>query len=61
VRQSVKIGRSVCAENLRQTVDTARIYRMLEDGTIGNERARWLPSFLEGKSKVGSYLWQSGT
>jgi uncharacterized membrane protein YccF (DUF307 family) len=24
---------------------------MLDDGTIANERARWLPSFLEGKSK----------
>jgi len=25
--------------------------QMLHDGTIANERARWLPSFLEGKTK----------
>lgn len=44
-------ARSVRVENLTEPVDTARLHRMLEDGTIGNERARWLPSFLEGKSK----------
>jgi uncharacterized membrane protein YccF (DUF307 family) len=33
-------------------VDRAKLYRMLEDGTIANERAKWLPSFLEGKNKA---------
>jgi len=24
---------------------------MLDDGSLANERAKWLPSFLEGKTK----------
>jgi hypothetical protein len=46
-----EVAQSVPAEDLTKPVDNARLYRMLEDGTIGNERAQWLPSFLEGKSK----------
>jgi hypothetical protein len=46
-----EVARSVPADDLSKSVDTARLHRMLEDGTIANERARWLPSFLEGKSK----------
>lgn len=45
------VARSIPADELRKPVDTARLHRMLEDGTIANERARWLPSFLEGKNK----------
>lgn len=45
-----EVARPVPAEDLIKPVDTARLYRMLDDGTI-DERARWLPSFLEGKSK----------
>ena len=37
---------------MSQPVDRAQLYRMLEDGAIANERARWLPSFLEGKNKA---------
>jgi len=46
-----EVARSVEAEDLSKPVDTARLQRMLHDGTIANERARWLPSFLEGKNK----------
>lgn len=46
-----EVARSIPANDLSKPVDTARLHRMLEDGTIANERARWLPSFLEGKSK----------
>ncbi len=46
-----EVARSVSAGDLSKPVDTARLHRMLDDGTIANERARWLPSFLEGKNK----------
>jgi hypothetical protein len=46
-----EVARSVKSEELSKPVDTARLQRMPHDGTIANERAGWLPSFLEGKSK----------
>ncbi len=45
------VARTVRADDLREPVDSGRVYRMLEDGTIANERARWLPSFLDGRSR----------
>jgi DinB superfamily len=45
------VARSLPPDELSKPVDTARLQRMLEDGTIANERARWLPGFLEGKNK----------
>jgi hypothetical protein len=45
------VAREVPGEALREPVDSQQIHRMLEDGTIANERAAWLPSFLEGKSR----------
>ncbi len=46
-----EVARAVPAENLREPVDSGRLHRMLEDGTIANERAAWLSSFLDGKSR----------
>jgi hypothetical protein len=46
-----EVAKSVPAVELSDPVDKARLYRMLEDGSIGNERAKWLPGFLEGKTK----------
>src|SRR3982074_1695030 len=45
------VARSVPSDELRKAVDTVQLQRMLDDGTIANERSRWLPSFLEGKNK----------
>lgn len=56
-----EVARSVPVAVLSEPVDQARLYQMLEDGSIGNERARWVPSFLEGKTKAGSCRWRSGT
>jgi DinB superfamily len=47
-----EVARSLPCEDLCKPVDTKRLQRMLDDGTIANERARWLPSFLGGKSKA---------
>jgi uncharacterized membrane protein YccF (DUF307 family) len=38
-------------EALREPVDPRQIHRMIADGAIANERAAWLPSFLENKSR----------
>jgi hypothetical protein len=46
------VARSIPVEHLGMPVDVARLHRMKEDGTLGNERAMWLPSFLEGKNKA---------
>ena len=46
-----EVARSIPAGELAKPVETQRLQRMLTDGTIANERARWLPSFLEGKTK----------
>jgi len=46
-----EVARSVSASDLSKPVNTAALDRMLDDGTIANERARWLPSFLKGKNK----------
>jgi hypothetical protein len=46
-----EVACTVPAEALREPVDSRQIHRMLEDGTIANARAAWLPSFLEGKTK----------
>jgi hypothetical protein len=46
-----EVARAVSAEELRETLDSERLHRMLEDGAIGNERAAWVPSYLEGKSR----------
>lgn len=45
------VARGLLAEDLDKPVDSAQLHRMLEDGTIANERAAWLPSFFEGKSR----------
>jgi hypothetical protein len=46
-----EVARTVPAAALREPVDSGQVHRMLEDGTIGNERARWLPAFLDGQSR----------
>jgi hypothetical protein len=46
------VARSISVEQLSMPVDVARLHRMKDDGTLGNERAMWLPSFLEGKNKA---------
>jgi hypothetical protein len=46
-----EVACTVPAEALREPVDSRQMHRMLEDGTIANARAAWLPSFLEGKTK----------
>jgi hypothetical protein len=46
-----EVARSTPSAALPEVVDKARVYRMLDDGSIANERAKWLPSFLEGKTK----------
>jgi hypothetical protein len=46
-----EVAKSVSVAELSEPVDKTRLYQMLDDGSIGNERAQWLPSFLEGKSK----------
>jgi hypothetical protein len=56
------VARSLSMDQLSEPVDKARIYRMLEDGTIANERAGWLPSFLEPKNKgwfLSMAVWHS--
>lgn len=45
------VGMTVPAAALGEPVDARRVHEMLEDGTIGNERARWVPDFLSGKSR----------
>jgi hypothetical protein len=46
------VARSIPVEQLSMPVDVARLRRMKDDGTLANERAMWLPSFLEGKNKA---------
>jgi hypothetical protein len=46
------VARSVSTEELSAPVDVGRLHRMKDDGTLANERAMWLPSFLEGKNKA---------
>ena len=46
-----EVARSVPASDWSESVSSAALDRMLDDGTIANERARWLPSFLKGKNK----------
>jgi DinB superfamily len=52
VGQAVReVAKSISADELSEPVDKTRLYQMLDDGSIANERAKWLPSFLEGKNK----------
>jgi hypothetical protein len=46
-----EVARALPSEDLSKPVDSGQLQRMLEDGTIANERAAWLPSFFEGKSR----------
>jgi len=46
------VAHSLPTEELSAPVDVNRLHRMKDDGTLGNERAMWLPSFLEGKNKA---------
>lgn len=46
-----EVARSVPSEQLRKPVESAPLYRMLDDGTLANERAKWVPPFLDGKTK----------
>lgn len=46
-----EVAKSVSVDELSEPVDKAHLYQMLDDGSIANERAKWLPSFLEGKTK----------
>src|SRR5215469_9799894 len=57
-----EVARSIPAGELAKPVETQRLKRMLTDGTIANERAQWLPSFLEGKTKgwfLSMAIWHS--
>lgn len=45
------VAGSLPPDDLRTPVARTQLYQMLEDGTIANERAKWLPSFLEGKTR----------
>jgi hypothetical protein len=47
-----QVARSTSSDEMSTPVDTRRLQRMLGDGTIACEKARWLPSFLEGKTKA---------
>jgi len=47
-----EVARATPGEELSIPVDRARLHRMTLDGTLANERAMWLPSFLEGKNKA---------
>ncbi len=46
-----EVASSTPAGDFDDPVDTKRLQRMLEDGTIANSRANWLLGFLEGKTK----------
>ena len=46
-----KRGAIITVRGSPTPVDRAQLYQMLEDGTIANEQAKWVPSFLEGKSR----------
>jgi hypothetical protein len=46
------VARSLSTEELSAPANVDRLHRMKDDGTLANERAMWLPSFLEGKSKA---------
>ena len=45
------VARSVSSDDLSKPVDSVQLQSMLTDGTIANERVKWLPGFLEGKSR----------
>ena len=47
-----EVARSIPGGELAKPVDSQRLQQVLTDGTIANERARWLPSLLEGKTKA---------
>ncbi len=46
-----EVAQSIPPAELSQAVDQARLLQMIDDGAIGNDRAKWLPTFLEGKTK----------
>lgn len=46
-----EVAQATPAAELNAVIDKARLCRMLEDGAIASERAKWVPSFLEGKPK----------
>jgi hypothetical protein len=56
-----EVARSVPSSDLGTPVETRQPQDMLHDGTIGNERARWLPSFWKGRARVGFWQWRCGT
>jgi hypothetical protein len=45
------VARSTPSDNLSQPVSTKRLQRMYDDGILTSEQARWLPGFLEVKTK----------
>jgi hypothetical protein len=45
------VARSVPPEELAKPVDSRLVRSILEDGTMANERAKWLPGLLEGKPR----------
>ena len=47
-----QVGRSVPSDEWSKTVEESRLSEVLGDGVIGSERARWLESFLAGKTKA---------
>lgn len=47
-----EVAGALSPDELDKPVDRARLYSMLDDGTIANERAKWLPPFLDGKTKA---------
>jgi len=47
-----QVGRSVPSDEWGKTVEESRLSEVLGDGVIGSERARWLESFLAGKTRA---------
>ena len=47
-----QVGRSVSSDEWDRSVEESRLSEVLGDGVIGSERARWLESFVAGKTKA---------
>lgn len=45
------VASATSSDDFNRPVDSQQLDRMLTDGTLTNERANWLPSFLKGKTK----------
>ena len=47
-----QVGRSVPSDQWGKSVEESRLSEVLGDGVIGSERARWIESFVAGKTKA---------